>query len=172
MEADVFEQEDFAFAKRFALRLRFSTNAVRCKFHRPAQQLLEGPGDRRERILGVHFSFGRPRCEAMTIRAPFSIAKRKVGSVSRMRVSSSTLPLDIGTLKSPRMKTRLFFKSRSRIESFGMFRWRSLAPLGCSLLRNSTRPRQLNCYAESSCVNRMRIPRRPQNSDTGEATSG
>src|SRR4051794_2690687 len=39
-----------------------------------------------------------------------------------MRVSSVTRPCSSsGTLKSTRMKTRLFFRSRSRMESFAMF---------------------------------------------------
>src|SRR6266404_3995893 len=37
-----------------------------------------------------------------------------------MRVSSSTLPSLIGTLKSTRMKARLPFRSRSLIESFSI----------------------------------------------------
>src|SRR4030095_14951094 len=44
-----------------------------------------------------------------------------VGSEARIRVSSSTLPSFIGTLKSTRMKTRLPERSRSLIERFGMY---------------------------------------------------
>src|SRR6476661_499893 len=51
-----------------------------------------------------------------------------------MRVSSSTLPSLIGTLKSTRIKTRLPFRSRSLIESFSIgdrtrsFRVQGLCP--------------------------------------------
>ena len=43
-----------------------------------------------------------------------------VGRVSRMRVSSVITPSLIGTLKSTRIKTRLWARSRSRMESLAM----------------------------------------------------
>src|SRR5712692_10411590 len=63
---------------------------------------------------------GRPRCEATTRRPPFSMARRSVGSVSRMRVSSVTTPSLSGTLKSTRMNTRLPRRSRSLMVSLVM----------------------------------------------------
>src|SRR5579884_1750437 len=67
--------------------------------------------------LGSGPPFGRPRCEARTSRPPFCIARRNVGRVSRMRVSSVTTPSFKGTLKSARMKTRLPRRSKSSIVS-------------------------------------------------------
>ena len=58
----------------------------------------------------------------MTADAPWSSAYVIVGSDARMRVSSPTVPLSMGTLKSTRMKTRLPRRSRSRIESFAIDR--------------------------------------------------
>src|SRR5687768_6589511 len=63
--------------------------------------------------------FGRPRWLARMTRAPRSIACLIVGSASTMRASSvmTCLPFDSssGTLKSTRMKRRLFSISSSRI---------------------------------------------------------
>src|SRR5947209_5216964 len=55
--------------------------------------------------------------------APLLSAYSMVGSVSRIRVSSVTCwpSSDNGTLKSTRMNTRWFVKSRSRIDSFAIF---------------------------------------------------
>src|SRR5216683_2167755 len=44
-----------------------------------------------------------------------------VGNDARIRVSSSTLPSLMGTLKSTRMKTRWPARSRSRMDSLGIF---------------------------------------------------
>ena len=78
----------------------------------------EARGHRRERVFWINFAFGpaEMRCRR-TRRAPRSAARRNVGSVSRMRVSSPTFPLDVGTLKSTRMKTRWPFSCKSRMES-------------------------------------------------------
>src|SRR5207248_5169992 len=63
---------------------------------------------------------GRPRWEARIRRPPFAMARRSVGSVSRMRVSSVTTASFSGTLKSTRMKTRLPLRSRSLMVSLDM----------------------------------------------------
>src|SRR6202162_2096785 len=61
---------------------------------------------------------GRPRWLARTTRAPFVVATRIVGRVSRMRVSSVTRTPSSGTLKSTRMKTRRPRSVKSLMESF------------------------------------------------------
>ncbi len=61
-------------------------------------------------------SFGRPRCETSTIRAPRRRSSSIVGSAARIRRSSATAPFSSGTLKSTLTSTRLpsrFPRSRS-----------------------------------------------------------
>jgi hypothetical protein len=60
---------------------------------------------------------GRPRCEQRMTLALWRSAYSMVGRVSRMRVSSVMMPSLRGTLKSTRMSTRLWARSRSRMES-------------------------------------------------------
>src|SRR5689334_9976285 len=72
-------------------------------------------------ILELHLPLGLPRCEASIRRAPLRRAYSMVGSVSRILVSSVTLPSsESGTLKSTRMKTRCPSRCRSCMESFAM----------------------------------------------------
>src|SRR4051812_18629249 len=69
-------------------------------------------------ILGFGFPLGRPRCEARISFARLRIAYSRVGSVSRILVSSVTRPSsESGTLKSTRTKRRLSLRERSLIES-------------------------------------------------------
>jgi len=58
--------------------------------------------------------FGRPRWLARMTRPPRSMTCLIVGMASRMRESSPIFPLWRGTLKSTRMKTRLFSTGSSR----------------------------------------------------------
>src|SRR6266850_5460312 len=61
------------------------------------------------------FPLGRPRCETRPSEAPPSIRALRVGRAARMRVSSATLPLSSGTLKSTRTRTRFPRTSASRM---------------------------------------------------------
>ena len=79
---------------------------------RPASALATGASD----SAGSRSpSFGRPRCDITSTRAPCPIAWRSVGRAARRRASLVTLPSAIGTLKSSRMSTRLPASSRSVI---------------------------------------------------------
>src|SRR5947209_9367935 len=82
----------------------------------------------RNDILSFGLPFGLPRWEARMSFAPLLSAYSMVGSVSRIRVSSVTCcpSSDNGTLKSTRMNTRWFAKSRSRMESVAIFKLLSL----------------------------------------------
>src|SRR5687768_9925054 len=58
-------------------------------------------------------SFGRPRCDITSTRAPLSAAARIVGAAARSRASLVTRPSAIGTLRSSRISTRLPASARS-----------------------------------------------------------
>src|SRR4030042_12763 len=65
-------------------------------------------------IFGSAMPFGRPRCEAMINRAPWSRSQLMVGREALIRVSSRMAPFSSrGTLKSTRRKTRFPLTSRS-----------------------------------------------------------
>ena len=116
--AHVFEEQDVAVFERLALRFGFRAHAIGSQTQR-ACRAAPAISRRPERALylGSTLPFGRPRCEASTSRAPRSEASRSVGSSfanARVVVHFSAVQ---GTLKSTRMKTRLPFSERSRIES-------------------------------------------------------
>ena len=74
-------------------------------------------------ISGFGLPLGRPRWLARISAAPWSSAYWMLGSDALMRLSLviSLPPGARGTLKSTRMKTRLFRRSRSRMESVLIF---------------------------------------------------
>ena len=74
----------------------------------------------RRLIDSTGLPLGRPRCEQRMTLALWRSAYSMVGRVSRMRVSSVMTPSFSGTLKSTRMSTRLWARSRSRIDSLGI----------------------------------------------------
>ena len=55
--------------------------------------------------------FGRPKCASRMTLPPLSAISVMVGATRSMRVASLTLPFSIGTLRSTRSSTRLFFIS-------------------------------------------------------------
>src|SRR3569623_1646827 len=57
---------------------------------------------------------GRPKCASSSTIAPRSLSSRTVGSIARSRVSSVTLALSIGTLRSTRTSTFLPVSSSGR----------------------------------------------------------
>ena len=121
MKAKVFKQQNVAVLHRADFGIRFIANTVLGKCDTALfQQVCQMFGTGTRLYFSTRSPFGRPRCEARITRAPCSNAYWIVGSAARMRVSSSTLPSLMGTLKSTRMKTRLPFKSRSLIESLGI----------------------------------------------------
>ena len=121
MVAHIFEQQHFPIAQGFALRFGFGTDAICRERHGlPPSNSCSRAATGASEYFGSTLPLGRPRCEASTSRAPRSVARRSVGRVSRMRVSSPTFPSDVGTLKSTRMKTRWPFSCRSRMESLFM----------------------------------------------------
>ena len=67
---------------------------------------------------GLRSPFGRPKCDAITTFAPWSIKWRNVGKVARIRVSSVITPSFRGTLKSTRTNTVLFATFIFASESF------------------------------------------------------
>ena len=93
MKADVFEKQHAAVGERFALGFGVGADAVRgeiqpaCRAALPASWR-PGPGE----YLGSGPPFGRPSATREPVVAPFLIARRSVGRVSRMRVSSVTTP--------------------------------------------------------------------------------
>ena len=65
-------------------------------------------------------SFGRPKCEVTITAAPFSSARRRVGSAARRRCSEVTLPAATGTFRSSRISTRWPERSRSVMRRIAM----------------------------------------------------
>ena len=60
MEADVFQNEDFAVAQRLALTFRAGADAIQGKSHRLAEKLFEFLGGRAQRIFWIWSAFGAP----------------------------------------------------------------------------------------------------------------
>jgi hypothetical protein len=54
---------------------------------------------------------GRPKWDKRIALPPLSAISRMVGAARSMRVASVTLPFSVGTLRSSRTNTRLFFTS-------------------------------------------------------------
>ena len=123
MVADIFKQQNIAILERIAFCKRFRTDAIGGKIHRLAEEFAQLCGHRRETIFRIDFPFRSAEMRSENDASAFSAARRMVGRVSRMRVSSVTLLLSFlssGTLKSTRMKTRLPFISRSRMDNLFM----------------------------------------------------
>ena len=60
MEADVFQNEDFAVAQRLALTFRAGADAIQGESHRLAEKLFEFLGGGAQRIFWIWSAFGAP----------------------------------------------------------------------------------------------------------------